>query len=145
VRGNQADRPGRDGGDAPADGRAGEARADSRAEGLRQSAILAAEGQAEAVKRVADAERYKLEVEAAGKANQITTVFGAIRNAQPDDRLIAIQYLETLKSLAQGDSNKVFIPYEASGVLGALGGVRELFRRDAGKPRPAPPAPAPER
>ena len=66
-------------------------------EGDRQSQILSAEGQAEAVKRVADAERYKLEVEATGQGNAITTVFNAIKDAEPDDKLIAIQYLETLK------------------------------------------------
>ena len=38
------------------------------AEGLRQSRVLEADGEAEAVRRVADAERYKLEVEAAGEA-----------------------------------------------------------------------------
>jgi len=110
------------------------------AEGLRQSAILAAEGQAEAVKRVADAERYKLEVEATGRGNAITTVYGAIRNAQPDDKVIAILYLDALKEIADGESSKIFLPYEASGILGALGGIRELFKEEGGKPRPAAPA-----
>ena len=53
------------------------------AEGQRQSRVLEADGEAEAVRRVADAERYKLEVEAAGQANAITTVYTAIRNCQP--------------------------------------------------------------
>lgn len=101
------------------------------AEGSRQSAILAAEGEAEAVRRVADAQRYKLEVEAAGEANAITTVFDAITTANPNDKLIAIQYLEALKEMANGNSTKVFLPYEASGVLGALGGIKELFKEDA--------------
>jgi regulator of protease activity HflC (stomatin/prohibitin superfamily) len=58
-------------------------------EGLRQAVILKAEGDAEAVRRVADAERYRREVEAAGQANAITTVFSAINNSNPTDRLIA--------------------------------------------------------
>ena len=98
------------------------------AEGSRQAAILAAEGQAEAVRRVADAERYKLEVEAAGQSNAITTVYNAITAAKPDDKLIAIQYLEALKVMANGSSTKIFLPYEASGMLGALGGIKELFK-----------------
>jgi regulator of protease activity HflC (stomatin/prohibitin superfamily) len=98
------------------------------AEGSRQAAILAAEGQAEAVRRVADAERYKLEVEAAGQSNAITTVYNAITAAKPDDKLIAIQYLEALKVMANGSSTKIFLPYEASGVLGALGGIKEIFK-----------------
>ncbi len=101
-------------------------------EGDRQSQILSAEGQAEAVKRVADAERYKLEVEATGQGNAITTVFNAIKDAEPDDKLIAIQYLEALKVMANGDGSKIFLPYEATGVLGALGGVRELFNDQNG-------------
>ena len=102
-------------------------------EGDRQSQILSAEGQAEAVKRVADAERYKLEVEATGQGNAITTVFNAIKDAEPDDKLIAIQYLETLKIMANGTATKIFLPYEATGVLGALGGVKELLNDQNGK------------
>jgi len=97
------------------------------ADGERQAQILSAEGEAEAVKKVADAQRYKLEVEATGQGNAITTVFNAIKDAEPDDKLIAIQYLEALKVIADGDASKIFLPYEASGVLGALGGVKELF------------------
>ncbi|OUC07489.1 hypothetical protein RY27_14605, partial [Litorilinea aerophila] len=101
------------------------------AEGLRQARILEAEGEAEAVRRVADAARYKLEVEATGQANAITTVFRAISDANPDDKLIAIQYLDALKSIANGTASKIFLPYEATGVLGALGGIRELFQDQA--------------
>jgi regulator of protease activity HflC (stomatin/prohibitin superfamily) len=97
------------------------------AEGTRQSLILNAEGEAEAKRKVADAERYKLEVEATGQANAITTVFSAIREAQPDDKLIAIRYLETLKEVANGKASKVFLPFETSGILGALGGIKEIF------------------
>jgi regulator of protease activity HflC (stomatin/prohibitin superfamily) len=103
-----------------------------QADGDRQAQILSAEGQAEAVKRVADAERYKLEVEAIGQGTAITTVFNAIKDAEPDDRLIAIQYLEALKVMADGSSTKIFLPYEATGVLGALGGVKELLNDQNG-------------
>ncbi len=98
-----------------------------QAEGQRQSKILAAEGEAEAVRRVADAQRYKLEVEATGQGNAITTVFSAIRNAQPDDKLIAIQYLEALKVVADGQSTKLILPYEASALLGAVAGMKEIW------------------
>ena len=82
---------------------------------------------------MADAERYKLEVEATGQGNAITTVFNAIKDAEPDDKLIAIQYLETLKVMANGEATKIFLPYEATGVLGALGGVKELLNDQNGK------------
>ncbi len=98
------------------------------AEGLRQSKILEAEGEAEAVRRIADAQRYKLETEAQGQAVAVQRVYDAIKAAQPDDKLIAIQYLESLKAIADGQATKLYLPYEATGVLGALGGIRELFQ-----------------
>jgi regulator of protease activity HflC (stomatin/prohibitin superfamily) len=125
------------------------------AEGLRQSRILNAEGEAEAVKRVADAQRYKVEVEAAGQANAITTVYTSILNANPDNRVIALQYLDTLKTVANGQASKVFIPYEATAIIGALGGIQEVLKGSTGDglggtntggqgvppgPRPAPSA-----
>jgi len=97
------------------------------AEGTRAARILEAEGEAEAVRRVADAERYKLEVEATGQGNAITTVYGAIRNANADERVIAIQYLEALKVVANGNASKLFIPYEATAILGALGTMQNIF------------------
>lgn len=99
-------------------------------EGERQAAILTAEGEAAAVRLNADAKRYRLEAEAEGESNAITVVFNAIRAANPDERLIAIRYLDALEKMSEGEANKIFIPYEASGVLGALGGIREIFEKD---------------
>jgi regulator of protease activity HflC (stomatin/prohibitin superfamily) len=102
------------------------------AEGFRQSRILNAEGEAEAVKRVADAQRYKVEVEAAGQANAINIVYTSILNANPDNRVIALQYLDALKQMSNGQAAKVFIPYEATAILGALGGIQEVLRGGTG-------------
>ena len=98
------------------------------AEGERQSRILEAEGEASAIQAVADAQRYKLRAEAEGEADAISSVYAAIKNAQPDDKLIAIQYLESLKAIADGQASKVYLPLEATGVLGALGGIGDLFK-----------------
>jgi len=102
------------------------------AEGFRQSRILNAEGEAEAVKRVADAQRYKVEVEAAGQAQAITTVYTSILNANPDNRVIALQYLDAMKAISNGQAAKVFIPYEATAILGALGGIQEVLKGGTG-------------
>ena len=102
------------------------------AEGTRAARILEAEGEAEAVRRVADAQRYKLEVEATGQGNAISTVYGAIRDANPDERVIAIQYLDTMKIVADGKASKLFIPYEATAILGALGSIQEIFTGQPG-------------
>jgi regulator of protease activity HflC (stomatin/prohibitin superfamily) len=125
------------------------------AEGFRQSRILNAEGEAEAVKRVADAQRYKVEVEAAGQASAIQTVYTSILNANPDNRVIALQYLDALKQISNGQASKVFIPYEATAILGALGGIQEVLKGGTGDglggddiggsptaPRPAPSSPS---
>ncbi len=102
----------------------------TEAEGLRAAAILKAEGEAQAVRLSAEAKRFRLETEAEGESNAITVVFNAIRNANPDDRLIAIRYLDALEQISTGEANKVFIPYEASGILAALGGIKEIFAQD---------------
>ncbi|HEY53094.1 MAG TPA: SPFH/Band 7/PHB domain protein [Caldilineae bacterium] len=98
------------------------------AEGQRQSRILEAEGEASAIQAVADAQRYKLQIEAQGQADAISSVYDAIKNADPDDKLIAIQYLETLKVVADGQASKIYLPLEATGILGALGGIGDLFK-----------------
>jgi regulator of protease activity HflC (stomatin/prohibitin superfamily) len=97
------------------------------AEGSKQAAILAAEGQAEARLRVAQAE-----------AQAIQMVAQAIGNAgNPAQYLIAQRYLESLSAIASDADKLVFMPYEASGVLASLGGIRELL--NVSGPSPAAP------
>ena len=114
----------------------------TEAEGARASAILTAEGEAQAVRLRAEAKRFQLETEAEGESNAITLVFSSIRKAEPDDRLIAIRYLEALEHIAEGPANKIFIPYEASGVLAALGGIKEIFTQDQTARQTGPQTPA---
>jgi len=98
------------------------------AEGHKQSAILKAEGQAEAIKKVADANKYQKLTVAKGEAEAIETVFGAIHKGEPTNDLIAIKYLEALQKIADGKATKVFLPIEATGVLGSIAGVGELLK-----------------
>ena len=47
----------------------------------------------------------------------------------PVQYLIAVKYIDTLKEMVSGKDGKVvYMPYEASGVLGSLGGIKELFQ-----------------
>ena len=108
----------------------------TRAEGTKQSAILEAEGQAEAVKKKADAERYRQIAVAEGEAKAILNVFSAIHEGKPDEELITLKYLEMLPRLAEGSANKVFLPYEASGIISALSAMVEGIKTD--KPKAAP-------
>jgi len=97
----------------------------TRAEGSKRSQILEAEGMAEAVKRKADAEKYRQMAVAEGQAKAILDVFKAIHDGKPDQELITLKYLEMLPELAKGDANKIFLPYEASGIISALSAMVE--------------------
>ncbi|MGH9267214.1 MAG: SPFH domain-containing protein [Acidimicrobiales bacterium] len=98
-----------------------------QAEGIRQSQILQAEGTAQATRTAADAERYRQTAVAEGEAEAIRSVYQAIHDGDPSSGLIAIKYLETLQVMANGQATKVFLPTEATALLGALGGIRELL------------------
>ena len=98
------------------------------AEGQKKSAILKAEGQAEAIKKVADANKYEKLTVAKGEAEAVETVYNAIHNGRPTNDLIAIKYLEALQKIADGKATKIFLPFEASGVLGSVAGIGELLK-----------------
>lgn len=100
------------------------------AEGRKQKDILNAEGEAQAVRLNAEAEQYRQEIVAAGEANAIESVYGAIQDAGTDDRVIAIKYLEALQGIANGQATKIFLPMEMGSTMGALGGIAELFTGD---------------
>lgn len=99
-----------------------------KAEGEKQSAILRAEGDAEAIERVAKAERFKKIAIAEGEAQAVKDVYSAIHEGDPTNDLLAIKYLEALKAIAQGQANKVFLPYEATNVMASIAGIAELFK-----------------
>ncbi len=94
------------------------------AEGEKQAAVLKARGEAEAAVVRANADAEAKAARARGEAQAITTVFKAIHDGNPDQRLLAYQYLQTLPQIAQGDANKLWIvPSEIGKVLEGLGGL----------------------
>lgn len=101
-----------------------------RAEGDKQSAILEAEGQAEAIKQVADANKYQEIAIAEGEATANLSVYQSIHEGNPTPDLIAIKYLESLEKIADGNSTKIFLPAEMSGILGSVGAIADLFKDD---------------
>ena len=102
-----------------------------KAEGVKQAAILQAEGEAEAIKRVADADKYQKLTVAEGEGQAIERVFLAIHNGDPTDDLIAIKYLEALQGVADGQATKIFLPLDTSGLLGAVAAIGEMFKEGA--------------
>jgi regulator of protease activity HflC (stomatin/prohibitin superfamily) len=106
-----------------------------KAEGEKQSAILEAEGRREAAYR--DAEAREREAEAEAKATAVVSEAIANGSVQAINYFVAQKYVESLKEIASARNQKViFMPLEASGIIGAIGGVAELakdaFRGDDG-------------
>jgi regulator of protease activity HflC (stomatin/prohibitin superfamily) len=92
------------------------------AEGNKQSQILNAEGDRESQILRAQASREAQILRAQGEAQAITNVFQAIHDGQPDQSLLAYQYLQMLPKIAEGDANKVrVIPSEITRALEGLG------------------------
>jgi regulator of protease activity HflC (stomatin/prohibitin superfamily) len=92
------------------------------AEGNKQAAILNAEGDREARILRAQAEREAAILKAQGEGQAIQTVFQAIHDGQPDQSLLAYQYLQMLPKIAEGDANKVWVvPSEITKALEGLG------------------------
>ncbi|KXK61235.1 SPFH/Band 7/PHB domain protein [Micromonospora fluostatini] len=101
------------------------------AEGHKQSQILSAEGEKQAAVLRADGDRQARILQAEGQAKAIRTVFDAIHQANPSQKVLAYQYLQALPQIANGTANKVWIvPTELTraleGMGGALGGLSQM-------------------
>ena len=91
----------------------------NRAEAQKQQAILKAEGEAQARIRKAEAEAIAI--------REITEAVGDSSN--PANYLLAQKYIQMLQQLAEGDKTKtVYLPYEATNLLGSIGGIKDLFK-----------------
>src|SRR6188472_3792634 len=106
------------------------------AEGNKQAAILSAEGDRESRILRAQADRESSILRAQGEAQAITNVFQAIRDGQPDQSLLAYQYLQMMPKIAEGSANKVWVvPSEFTKALEGLGSTMTEM---AGIPRDLP-------
>ena len=93
----------------------------NKAEAAKQQAILNAEGEATARIRKAEAEAIAI--------GKITEAVG--KSTNPANYLLAQKYIQMMQELAHGDKNKtVFLPYEATNMLGSIGGIKELFKAE---------------
>ena len=93
----------------------------NRAEALKQQAILKAEGEAQARIRKAEAEAIAIK--------KITEAVGESTN--PANYLLAQKYIQMLQQLAEGDKTKtVYLPYEATNLMGSIGGIKDLFKSE---------------
>jgi Membrane protease subunits, stomatin/prohibitin homologs len=113
-----------------------------KAEGEKQSAILNSEGEKTSAINKAEAVKQSTLLEAEGvakakimqaeaEAQAIQLVADAIKatKTDPASYLLATKYIETLKEMTSGKDNKtVYIPYEATNLLGSIGGIKEIFK-----------------
>ncbi len=91
----------------------------NKAEAAKQKAILNAEGEAQARIRKAEAEAKAIEL--------ITEAVG--KSTNPANYLLAQKYIQMLADLAQGPAQKtVYLPYEATNLMGSIGGIKDLFK-----------------
>lgn len=98
-----------------------------KAEGEKQAAILEAEGRREAAYRDAEARERLAEAEA--KATQMVSQAIAKGDVQAVNYFVATRYVDAVKEMATAPNQKlVFMPLEASSVIGALGGIGELAK-----------------
>lgn len=93
----------------------------NRAEADKQQKILRAEGEAQARIRVADAEAVAI--------GKITEAVGDSSN--PANYLLAQKYIAMMQQVASGNQAKtVYLPYEATNLLGSIGGIKDLFKAE---------------
>ncbi len=97
------------------------------AEGVKQSQILTAEGDKQSSILRAEGQAQAAILKAQGESRAILQVFDAIHRGNPDPKLLAYQYLQTLPQIANSASSKLWIvPSELTaalrGITTALGG-----------------------
>jgi regulator of protease activity HflC (stomatin/prohibitin superfamily) len=91
------------------------------AEGTRQAQILNAEGDKQSAILRAEGDKQASILRAEGQAQAIGQVFQAIHRNDPDPKLLAYQYLQTLPQLAAGAGNTFWvIPSEVTAALKAV-------------------------
>jgi len=106
------------------------------AEGSKQSQILEAEGRRQAEILRAEGDKQAAVLRAQGEAEAIQAVFSAIHAGNPDDKLLAYQYLQTLPKISESPSSKLWIiPSE---LTDALKGVGSAFRTRLAEPNDEP-------
>ena len=93
----------------------------NKAEADKQMAILNAEGEAQAKIRKAEAEAIAIQ--------KITEAVG--KSTNPANYLLAQKYIKMLEDVASGDKTKtVYLPYEATNLMGSIGGIKDLFKSE---------------
>ena len=105
-----------------------------RAEGEKKSAILVAEGEKEAMILSAEAQKESAIKKAEGEAEAILKIQNAtaeglkmLRDAAPDDKVIALKSLDAVKDMAEGKATKIIVPSDLQGLAGLAATLKEII------------------
>lgn len=106
-----------------------------QAEGTKRSQVLVAEGEKESAILRADAEKQAAILKAEGEAQAIMTVQKALADSLqllnascPNDQVIKLKALDTMKALGDGKATKIIIPSELQGLVGLAEGLVESVK-----------------
>ncbi|WP_199554570.1 SPFH domain-containing protein [Sandaracinobacteroides hominis] len=109
-----------------------------RAEGEKQAQILESEGRREAAFRDAEARERAAEAEAA--ATRMVSEAISKGDLQAVNYFIAQKYVDALSQFASSPNAKtIFMPLEASNIIGSVGGIAELMKSVKAEQAPARP------
>ncbi len=93
----------------------------NQAEADKQTEILRADGEATARIRKAEAEAIAID--------KITEAVG--KSTNPANYLLAQKYITMMQEVASGPATKtVYLPFEASNMMGSIGGIKDLFKSE---------------
>lgn len=98
-----------------------------RAEGQKQAEILKAEGDKQAA--ILQAEARERAAEAEARATEMVSNAIAQGDMQAVNYFIAQGYTEAIKSIGQAENGKIImLPLEATGLMGSVAGIAEMFK-----------------
>ena len=97
------------------------------ATGAKQAAILSAEGDKQSKILQAEGDRQAAILQSEGRAQAIATVYKAINDGNPTPELLAVLQLDTLSKFAESPNEKIIIPVESAGLLGAAQALRSVL------------------
>jgi regulator of protease activity HflC (stomatin/prohibitin superfamily) len=103
----------------------------TESEGTRQATINVAEGDKQSNILRAEGERQSQILRAEGFSSALETIFNAAKGI--DQKTMALQYLEALKTLAAGESTKWIVPMELSELTRPISAAMRETRDAAGQ------------
>jgi regulator of protease activity HflC (stomatin/prohibitin superfamily) len=102
----------------------------TESEGQRQATINVAEGDKQSAILRAEGNRQSQILQAEGYANALETIFNAAKGI--DEKTMALQYLDALKTLGVGESTKWVIPMELAELTRPVAGAMRAARGEDG-------------